>query len=66
MYIKYNYMYMCESIFLFSESLTKTFKYKIKSFTIEQKHFNKLILYKWRLVQLVVYNTNGIINITMN
>ena len=35
-------MYMCESIiFYFSETLTNTCEHKIKSFTIEQKHFNK-------------------------
>ena len=51
--------------FYFSETLTNTCEHKIKSFTIEQKHFNKLLLYKWRLVQLVIYNINGIINRTM-
>ena len=50
----------------FSETLTNTCQHKIKSFTIEQKHFNKLKQYKWSIVQLVIYNLNGIINITMN
>ena len=45
MYTKYNYMYMCKSIF--SEMLMNTCEHKIKSFTIEQKHLNKLILYKY-------------------
>ena len=52
--------------FLFSETLTNTCEHKIKSFTIEQKHFNKIILYKWSIVQLVIYNINKIIIITMN
>ena len=42
-------MYMCESIYIFmrkikisfSEMLTNTCEHKVKSFTIEQKHFNK-------------------------
>ena len=51
---------------IFSETLTNTCEDKIKSFTIEQKHFNKLILYKWSIVQLVICNINGITSITMN
>ena len=33
-----------------------TCEYKIECFTIEKIIFNGLLLYKWRLVQLVVYN----------
>ena len=51
--------------FQFSETLPNACEHKIKSFTIEQKHFNKLILYKWSIVQLVIYNINEIINRTM-
>ena len=39
----------------FSKTLTDTCEHKIKSFTIQQKQFNKLILYKWSIVQLVIY-----------
>ena len=52
--------------FYFSETLTNTCEHEIKSFTIEQKQFNELILYKWSIVQLVIYNINEIINKTMN
>ena len=52
--------------FLFSETLTNTCEHKIESFTIEQKQFSKLILYKWNIVQLVIYIINEIINIAMN
>ena len=45
--------------FHFSETFTNTSEQKLKSFTIEQKHFNKLILYKWSIVQLVICNING-------
>ena len=50
----------------FSKTRSNTSEHKIKSFTIEQKHFNKLILYKWSIVQLVICNVNEIKNITMN
>ena len=60
-------MYSCKyTLFIFFRNIDNTCEHKIKSFTIEQKHFNKLILYKWSSVQLVIYNINGIINITMN
>ena len=36
--------------------MTNTSEHKTKSFTIEQKHFNKLILNKWSIVQLVICN----------
>ena len=53
------------TIVFFQKRWQKTFEYKIKSFTIEQKQFNKLILCKWSVVQLIIYNINGIINTTM-
>ena len=42
--------------FYFSETLMNTCEHRTISFTIEQKQFNKLILYKWSIVQLVIYN----------
>ena len=50
--------------FLFSKTLTYTYEHKIKSFTIEQKQFKKLILYKWSIVKLVTSNINEIIKYT--
>ena len=52
--------------FCFSETLTYTCEQKIKSFTIEQKQSNQLILYQWSIVQLVIYDINERSNITMN
>ena len=73
MYNKYNYMYMCWEYmrkntinFYFSETLTNTCEQKIKNSTIERKNLNKLILYKWSIVQLVIYHINEKINIPMN
>ena len=44
----------------FSKNVDNTSEHKSKSFTIEQKHINKLTLYKWSIVQLVLYNINEI------
>ena len=52
--------------FYFSETLANTCENKIKSFTTEQKHINKLIPCKWSIVQVVIYNINEIKNKTMN
>ena len=41
-------------------------KQKLKSFIIQKKHFNKLILYIWRFVQLVIYNIFRKLNLTKN
>ena len=50
----------------FSKTLMNTSEDKIESFTIEQNRLNRKIIYKWSIVKLVIYNKNGIINITMN
>ena len=55
----------CYSLVVFSKTMKNTSQHKIKSFTMEQQHFNKLILYKRSIVKLLIYNMNGIINITM-
>ena len=52
--------------FYFSETLTNTCEHKFKSFAIEQKQFNKLILNRWSIVQLVIYNINETIDMAMN
>ena len=64
--LQYLYLNSCKNMITSCKTLTNTCEHKIKSFTIEQKHFNKLILYKRSIVQLVIYNINEIINITMN
>ena len=37
---------------------------EIKILQLKKKHFSKLILYKWSVAQLVIYNVNVTINIT--
>ena len=51
---------------LISKTMTNTGEHKIKSFTIQQKHFNKLLLYKWSIVEIVIININGKLNTTMS
>ena len=54
------------SMVMFSKTLNNTCEHKIKSFAIEEKHFNKSILYTWSVVHLVNYIMNGTMNKTTN
>ena len=46
----------CLACWLHQQFALWTCEYKIECFTIEKIIFNGLLQYKWRLVQLVVYN----------